>query len=379
MKTLKSESGPANKKRLSRRSLLANSSMVGAGMGLFSGAAALAQQTAMKKPTLAPEAGAKVSSPSQPDRSQASQRQPWSHEYWAHKGEVKLYMFRKRATPPPAAAARSSEKLLPVLLLIHGSSNSGRSSFDLATPGHGEYSVMNIFATLGYDVWTMDHENYGRSSQTAGNSDIASGVQDIKAGMEVIRRETGQQKAHLFGESSGGLRAGAYAMLEPEHVDRLGLGAFTYKGDNSPTLAERGKNLEFYRTHNRRKRDRDMIRSIFTRDKAGTTDPAIAEFLADEELKFGDEVPTGTYLDMTSNLPLVDPKRVLSPVFLVRGEYDGIATVSDLTDFFSQLPNGDRQFVILPGMAHSVVSGTNRQLFWHALHAFLSMPKPVLG
>ena len=92
-------------------------------------------------------------------------------------------------------------------------------------------------------------------------------------------------------------------MAEPERVDRLVLGAFTYKGDNSPTLTERAKNLDYYRTHNRRLRDRDMIRSIFTRDKPGTTDPAIAEFLADEELKFGDQVPTGTYLDMTANLP----------------------------------------------------------------------------
>ena len=36
---------------------------------------------------------------------------------------------------------------------------------------------MNVFAELGYDVWTMDHENYGRSSRTEGNSDIASGVE----------------------------------------------------------------------------------------------------------------------------------------------------------------------------------------------------------
>ena len=86
----------------------------------------------------------------------------WSGEYWAHKGDVKLYMFRKRATAPKAG-----EKPLPVLLLIHGSSNSGRSSFDLPTPGKGEYSVMNVFAGLGFDVWTMDHENYGHSSQTA--------------------------------------------------------------------------------------------------------------------------------------------------------------------------------------------------------------------
>jgi len=298
----------------------------------------------------------------------------WSNEYWAHKGDVKLYMFRKRATAP-----KPGEKPLPVLFLIHGSSNSSRSSFDLATPGKGEYSVMNVFAGLGFDVWTMDHENYGHSSQTQSNSDIASGAQDIKAGVDVITKETGVQKVHLMGESSGAIRVGVYAMLEPARVDRIVLGAFTYKGDNSPTLTERAKGLEFYRTHNRRLRDRAMIRSIFTRDHAGTTDPAIAEFLADEELKYGDQVPTGTYLDMTSKLPLVDPKKVQAPVLLIRGEYDGIATMADLTDFFTQLPNGDRQFVVLPGMAHSVVHGLNRQVFWHAMNAFLTMPKISVG
>lgn len=343
-----------NKSRqdISRRSMMAGT--------LLAPAAALAQSPAREPQKAFAKSGASA--------------KVWSNEYWAQKGDVKLYMFRKRATAPKAG-----EKPLPVLLLIHGSSNSGRSSFDLATPGKGEYSVMNVFAGLGYDVWTMDHENYGRSSRTDSNSDIASGAQDIKAGVAVIAKETGAQKVHLFGESSGAIRAGVYAMLEPEHVDRLALGAFTYKGENSPTLTERAKNLEFYRTHNRRLRDRTMIRSIFTRDKPGTTDPAIAEFLADEELKYGDQVPTGTYLDMTSKLPLVDPKKVLAPVLLVRGEYDGIATMNDLSDFFLQLPNGDRQFVILPRMAHSVVHGSNRQVFWHALHAFLSLPKTALS
>ncbi|HEX5227553.1 MAG TPA: hypothetical protein VFW44_07570 [Bryobacteraceae bacterium] len=120
-----------------------------------------------------------------------------------------------------------------------------------------------------------------------------------------------------------------------------------------------------------------MIRSIATRDKAGTSVPAVMEFMADQELKFGDQVPTGTYLDMTANLPVVDPAKVQSPVLLIRGEYDGIATVADLLDFFRQLPTGDRQFAILPGMAHSVVSGRNRELFWHAMHAFLMSPAPV--
>ena len=294
-----------------------------------------------------------------------------SSEYWAQKGDVKLAMYRKRSSSAPKGGS------LPVLFLVHGSSMSSKSSFDLTVPGHGEYSVMNAFTKLGYDVWTMDHENYGRSTQTKSNSDIASGVEDLKAGIELVAKETGRAKVHMFGESSGAIRAGAYAVARPDRVDRLVLGAFTYKGEGSSTLAQRAKQLEEYRTHNRRLRDRDMIRSIFTRDKAGTSDPALAEFLADQELKFGDQVPTGTYLDMIVNLPLVDPAKVHAPVLLIRGEYDGIATVDDLVAFYKQLPNGDRQFVILPGMAHSVVLGLNREQFWHAMHAFLSMPKSI--
>lgn len=293
----------------------------------------------------------------------------WSNEYWAKKGDVSLNLFRKRVGAP-----RPGQAPLPVLFLVHGSSISARPSFDLSPPGKGEYSLMNTFAHYGFDVWTMDHENYGRSSQTQGNSDIASGVEDLKAGVELVARETGQQKIHMFGESSGALRAGAYAMARPDRVDRLVLGAFTYKGDNSPTLAERGKQLDYYRTHNRRLRDRAMVRSIATRDKPGTSDQAVMDYLADQELKFGDQVPTGTYLDMTANLPLVDPAKVLSPVLLARGEYDGIATVDDIAEFYKRLPTGDRQFIILSGLAHSLVLGLNRQMFWHAMHAFLTMP-----
>jgi pimeloyl-ACP methyl ester carboxylesterase len=295
----------------------------------------------------------------------------WSADYWAKKGDVPLYVFRKRLGAP-----RPGEPARPVLFLVHGSSVTWRT-FDIDAPGRGEYSLMNIFARWGYDVWTMDHENYGKSGRTSGNSDIASGAQDLKAAMQVVVRETGQQQADFMGESSGGLRAGLYATIEPERVGRLVLAAFTYKGTASPTLKKRAEQLEFYRTHNMRKRDRAMIESIFTRDKPGTTDPAVGKVLADVELKYGDQVPTGTYLDMTANLPIVDPKKVQAPVLLIRGEYDGIATVDDIFDFYRQLPTGDKQLVVLPNTAHSVAVAINRQLFWHAMHEFLSMPKPV--
>jgi alpha-beta hydrolase superfamily lysophospholipase len=92
------------------------------------------------------------------------------------------------------------------------------------------------------------------------------------------------------------------------------------------------------------------------------------------ELKFGDQVPTGTYLDMTANLPVVDPAKVRVPVLLLRGEYDGIATIEDLSKFYKRLQNGDRQFIILPGAAHSLITNVNRRQTWHTVRAFLAMP-----
>ncbi len=304
-----------------------------------------------------------------PSAANLESRKTWSGEYWAKKGEVSLYIFRKRLDAPKAGQAP-----LPVLFLAHGSSLSSRPAFDLSVPGHGEYSLMDKFAEYGFDVWTMDFEGYGRSSQSQGNSDIASGVEDLKAAAEVVAHETGQEHFHFYGESSGALRAGAFAMARPERVQRLVLVSFTWTGQGSPTLAKRAESLDYYRTHNRRTRDRDMIRSIFTRDKPGTSDPAVAEAVADAELPLGDSVPTGTYLDMTSNLPLVDPLKLRAPVLIARGEYDGIATEEDLLNFFKKLPNPDRQFVMVPGATHAVGLGTNRQLLWHATRAFLDMP-----
>jgi pimeloyl-ACP methyl ester carboxylesterase len=327
----------------------------------------LARRTLIQGAGAAMAAGALIAVPTHAAEDDAI----WSSEYWAKKGDVPLWMFRKRLGAPKAGEASR-----PVVFFVHGSSVTSRV-FDLAVPGRGEYSVMNEFARHGFDCWTMDHENYGKSGRTSGNSDIASGVEDLKAGIDVVMRETGRTKFHFVGESSGALRAGAYAMAVPEHIDRLVFAAFTYKGEDSPTLKKRAEQVDYYRTHALRKRDRDMIRSIATRDKPGTSDPAVIERLADVELQFGDQIPTGTYLDMTANLPVVRPEKVLAPVLLVRGEYDGIASVADLEEFFNKLPNGDRQFVILPGTAHSVVLAINRQLFWHVTRGFLTMPPPV--
>lgn len=297
----------------------------------------------------------------------------WSAEYWTNKGDVKLNLWRKRVGAPNAG-----KRALPVVFLVHGSSNSSRSSYDLVVPGKGEYSLMNVLARDGYDVWTMDHDGYGRSGSSGNNSDIASSVEDLKAAVPLIVHETGQHKLHFFGTSSGGIRAAAYAQAQPEQVGRLALCAFTYKGNGAAEIERRREKINALRASPRRKRDAAMIRSIFTRDGLPSSyDPAVAEAIIAAETSFGDQVPSGTYIDMAANLPIVDPRKVTSPVLMVRGEFDGNSTNEDLLEFYRQLPNGDRQFVILPQTAHSAGWSKNRHLLWYAVKNFFAAPSAV--
>ena len=289
-------------------------------------------------------------------------------EYWADKKGVRLWVYRKRLENALSSA--------PKLFCVHGSSYSGKTMFDLQVPER-DYSMMDHFARLGYEVWTMDHEGYGHSQRTSSNSDIQSGAEDLKAAMAVVEKASGTAKLAFFGQSSGALRAARFANQFPQHVDKLALDAFVWTGKDAPTLVERAKQVDRWRSSNRRAVDAEFYRSVFTRDHSGAAEPMLGDIIAKEELRYGDSVPTGTYLDMVTKLPLVDPEKVLCPVLIIRAEHDGIATDADILAFFSKLPSADKQVVKISGLAHTAILGVNRGRFWHALHAFLSMPARI--
>ena len=125
-------------------------------------------------------------------------------------------------------------------------------------------------------------------------------------------------------------KAALFAQRHPERVARLALDAFVWTGEGSPTLAERRKRLPEFQSRNRRPIDRAFVHSIFNRDHPGTADPATVEAFATAILALDDSVPTGTYVDMCSKLPLVDPEKIRVPTLVMRGEYDGIAGIDDL-------------------------------------------------
>jgi pimeloyl-ACP methyl ester carboxylesterase len=291
-------------------------------------------------------------------------------EHWVMKGEVRLFLWRK---PPATGLAPKG-----TIFLVHGSSMASQPTFDLEVPGRPDSSVMDWFSARGFDTWCMDNEGYGRSDKKRPiNFDISNGADDLDAASQFVLKASGVKKLLFYGISSGALKAALFTERHPDRVARLALDAFVWTGEGSPTLEERKKRLPEFIAKNRRPIDRAFVESIFARDHPGTADAATVSAFADAILALDDSVPTGTYVDMCSKLPLVDPAKIPVPTILMRGQWDGIAGVDDLIEFFKRLPNPDKQFCVMPGISHASFQQKNYLMVYHILHAFFSQPEPV--
>jgi len=290
-------------------------------------------------------------------------------EHWTKKGEVKLFLYEKPAT---------TKNKRGTVLFVHGSSMASQPTFDLQVPGRPDSSAMDHFARLGFDCWCVDMEGYGRSTKDRdNNAPISMGADDCYAAALYIRKLRGPRPLLVYGVSSGALRAALFAERHPEMVARLALDAMVWTGDGSPTLAERRKKLPDFIKINRRPMYKAFINSVFDRDHPDTAERHVIEAFADAVCALDDSVPTGTYVDMCSKLPVVNPETITVPTLIMRGEHDGIAAMDDLLKFFAKLPNPDKQFAVMPGVSHASFQQKNYMLVYHILLSFFTQPAPV--
>jgi pimeloyl-ACP methyl ester carboxylesterase len=291
-------------------------------------------------------------------------------EHWASAGAARLFLWRKH--DPSVKESRGT------ILFVHGSSMASTPTFDLSVPGRPGSSVMEWFAVQGFDTWCVDMQGYGRSTKDRShNSDIATGAADCAAAASYIRSVLPGEQLMVYGISSGALRAALFAQNHPQWVKALALDAFVYTGKGSPTLAERRKKLPQFLASPTRPIDRAFVQSIFERDHPGTAEQKVIDSFADAILALDSEMPTGTYVDMCSKLPVVDPARIAAATLIMRGEYDGIASLEDLLDFYVALPNPDKAFVMMPGIAHASFQQKNYMFVYHTLLSFFSRPPLV--
>ncbi len=284
-------------------------------------------------------------------------------------GDVRLFLWEKFVASPDGK---------PAVLFVHGSSMASQPTFDLSVPGRPDSSVMDWFARRGFVCWCVDMEGYGRSDKRRDIAcDIANGADDLLAATDHIAANRGIRSFLTYGISSGALRAALFAQRHPDRVARLALDAFVWTGDGAPTLLQRRKKLPEFLATRRRPIDRDFVRSIFSRDHPDCADAATVEAFADAILALDDSMPNGTYIDMCSKLPLIDPLQISVPTLVMRGQFDGIAAIDDLIEFFRRLPSADKQFSVMKGISHASFQQKNYRMAYQILHAFFSQPEAV--
>ena len=297
-------------------------------------------------------------------------------EHWTTKktadGDVKLFLWEKFVAAPEAQSGK------PAVLFVHGSSMASQPTFDLNVPGRADSSVMDWFALQGFVCWCVDMEGYGRSAKHRDiYCDIANGAADLAAATDYIAATRGVKSFLTYGISSGALRAALFAQNHPDRVARLALDAFVWTGDGAPTLEQRRKKLPEFIANKRRPIDRKFVYSIFERDHPDCADKATIEAFADAILALDDSMPNGTYIDMCSKLPVVDPLKITVPTLVLRGQFDGIAGIDDLLAFFKHLPHPDKQFTVLNGISHASFQQKNYKMVYQILHAYFTQPVPA--
>ena len=294
-----------------------------------------------------------------------------AEDHWTTKdGGVKLFLFEKYVGDPAATKG--------TVLFVHGSSMAGQPTFDLQVPGRPDSSAMDHFAKRGFDCWAVDMEGYGRSTKDRdNNAPISMGADDCYAAALYIQKLRGARPLLVYGISSGALRAALFAERHPEMVARLALDAMVWTGEGSPTLEQRRKKLPDFIGKNRRPMNKAFIHSVFDRDHPDTAERHVIEAFAEAVCALDDSVPTGTYVDMCSKLPVVDPAKIQAPTLIMRGEHDGIASMDDLLKFFAKLPNPDKQFTVMSGISHASFQQKNYMMVYHILAGWFSQPAPV--
>lgn len=294
-------------------------------------------------------------------------------EHWTTKktpdGDVRLFLWEKFVGSPEGK---------PAVLFVHGSSMASTPTFDLSVPGRPHSSVMDWFAERGFVCWCVDMEGYGRSGKQRDIfCDISNGADDLVAATDYIFATRGVRSFAAYGISSGALRAALFAQRHPERVSRLALDAFVWTGAGAPTLEQRRKKLPEFTASKRRPIDRKFVYSIFERDHPDCADKATVDAFADAILALDDSMPNGTYIDMCSRLPVVDPEKITVPTLIMRGQFDGIASMQDLIDFFVRLPSADKQFTVMNGISHASFQQKNYLMCYQILHAYFTQPAPV--
>ena len=279
-------------------------------------------------------------------------------DHYVTSNGLKVYLWEKYQR----TFERTFKQTNKIVLLVHGATWSGRPDFDLQIR---DYSLMDLLAKNGYDVWAIDIHGYGRSEKTDKDwSDTASAAGDIGAAVDYIAKLRGVEKISIFGWSLGTQTTGLYTMEHPEKVNKLILFAMAWKGNQAGRSRPIPK--EQYRIN-----DEAAARSDFI---AGQFEADVVEKYVKEALATDPRSPNGVRVDMPHKAPMLIPERIKVPTLIIHPEKDFLASEKETLEFFGKLGTNYKSYAALPDGGHAIILEKNYKKFQSVVLGFLNQP-----
>ncbi|MBO1081073.1 alpha/beta hydrolase [Roseomonas haemaphysalidis] len=302
---------------------------------------------------------------------------------------IQLYLRNKRQEG--AAAARADR----IVLCVHDGSFPASTSFDLPAGG---VSWMDYMAGRGFDVWSVDLRNYGRSTREAAMSQAtapASGtpltpardaLADIAAAAAFVREKRGVPKlVHLGWGWGAGLMA-RFATENAALVDRLVLYAPEWPAqpaaaaNGAAPAPAAGATLPPFRSLTRAEVRARWVEGVPDNKRAALFPAGWYEHWADTT--FGADpdgarqvpsvlrVPNGAMAE-AGRQPF-DAARVTVPALVTLGEWDREAPPAQAVALFQAMTASPAKRLVLLGEGtHGIMLERNRGALFQAVQVFL--------
>jgi pimeloyl-ACP methyl ester carboxylesterase len=285
-------------------------------------------------------------------------------EHWVPNASVRLFVWEKYLGSPEGKK---------VVVLAHGSATAGKESFDLQIPGKPSYSLMDVLARQGFDVFALDTRGFGRSTHPEGHMTTLEASSDLGAVVDYILKLRGIQKVDLLGWSWGTQYGGMFVMAAPQKVNRYI--SYAQMHVNSPDISKRRPRIEVFRKNPYASIPEPGWKPRFySMTPADANDPQVVDAFAKAGAAIELKSPTGPQLDMVTIMPMINPRLMPIPVMIIHGQYDDVADLDGLLPFFQQLPNPYKRYIVIPDAGHMMHLQKGHQMFQHEVVGFLTAP-----
>lgn len=303
---------------------------------------------------------------------------------------IKLFVRNKHLTTLPASSART-------LLFVHGATYPAETSFDLAVEG---VSMMDQFASAGFDVYLVDMRGYGRSTRppemdkpAPENAPVTTSEQagaDLGSAVDYVLSRRGLTKLNLMGWSWGTSIAGRYTTGHNDKIERLVL--YAPASTFEPPVEPPKDALPAYRLVDKEMAKKRWYLGVAEDQREALIPPGVFDRWWEATLAtdpVGSKMnppklraPNGVIAEFTqfwrAGKPFYDPAEIKVPTLLIHAEWDADLPSYMAHKMFAQLTHAPyKRLVELGQGTHSVILEKNRKQFFDEILGFLSEEEPL--